>query len=361
VKGRLVWLCVWVGTLAPAADGLAQTAPAGRQVYESACAACHGTDGRGGAAVAAEYPLAMPDFTDCSFATREPDADWLAVRHAGGPARGFSRLMPAFGEALARADLELALGHVRAFCSNGAWPRGELNLPRALVTEKAYPEDEAVLTVAVGEGRVTNTFVYERRIGPRNQWEIVVPLAFAERAPGDWTGGIGDVAFAFKRALLHSVRRGSILSGAMEIAVPTGSTERGLGGEATVLEPFAAFGQILPADAFVQVQAGGEFPLGRDKANEAFWRAVVGRTFSQGEFGRAWSPMVEILGVRELASGATPQWDVVPQMQVTLSARQHIMLNGGVRVPVNERQGRPTRVLVYALWDWFDGGLFSGW
>jgi hypothetical protein len=37
------------------------------------------------------------------------------------------------------------------------------------------------------------------------------------------------------------------------------------------------------------------------------------------------------------------------------------MLNVGVQVPVTERAGRPTRVMAYILWDWFDGGLFDGW
>jgi hypothetical protein len=37
------------------------------------------------------------------------------------------------------------------------------------------------------------------------------------------------------------------------------------------------------------------------------------------------------------------------------------MLNAGVRLPVNERAGRSTTVMVYVLWDWFDGGLFDGW
>ena len=357
----LIWLSALAGTLLPAADALAQTTQTSRDVYESACAACHGSDGRGGPAAASDYPLAAPDFTDCNFATREPDADWLAVSHDGGPARGFSRLMPAFRDALSRADLKRALGHVRTFCASDAWPRGELNLPRALVTTKAYPEDEAVLTVIAADGAWTNTFVYERRFGPRNQVEMVVPLAFAERSPGDWTGGIGDIAFAFKRALLHSLPRGSILSGGLELIVPTGSTERGIGSGTTVIEPFAAFGQILPSDAFVQVQVGGEFPFDRDRPTEAFWRTVVGRTFTQGEFGRAWSPMVEILGARELTAGTTSHWDLVPQMQITLSRRQHIMLNAGVRVPINERQGRSTQVMTYLLWDWFDGGLFSGW
>jgi hypothetical protein len=30
-------------------------------------------------------------------------------------------------------------------------------------------------------------------------------------------------------------------------------------------------------------------------------------------------------------------------------------------MPVNLREGRSTRFMVYLLWDWFDGGLFDGW
>lgn len=342
-------------------DARAQPVRPGARVYASACAACHGTDGRGRVAALAAYPLVPPDFTDCNFATREPDGDWLAVSHAGGPARGFSRLMPAFGEALSRAELERALAYVRGFCTSDAWPRGELNLPRALVTTKAYPEDEAVVTIGASEGAVSQRFVYERRFGPRHQVEVVVPLMFSDRARGDWTGGIGDIAFAFKRVLGHSLRRGRIVSAAVEIVTPTGSTERGLGSGTTVLEPFIAVGQLLPRNAFLQFQAGGELPFDRDRSDEVFWRTVVGRGFQQGEFGRQWTPMVEILGARELISGANAQWDVVPQMQVTLNTRQHVMANAGVRVPVNVRAGRSTQFMVYLLWDWFDGGFLAGW
>ena len=31
-----------------------------------------------------------PDLTDCAFGIKEPDADWRATIHNGGPARGFS-------------------------------------------------------------------------------------------------------------------------------------------------------------------------------------------------------------------------------------------------------------------------------
>jgi hypothetical protein len=128
-------------------------APEPRVVYTATCAACHGDDGRGRSSSELGFDVALPDFTDCDFAVREPNSDWYAIAHRGGPIRGFNRLMPAFGEALSAAELEAALVRIRQFCTDARWPRGELNLPRALFTEKAYPEDEAVITTTlVGEG-----------------------------------------------------------------------------------------------------------------------------------------------------------------------------------------------------------------
>ena len=69
--------------------------------------------------------------------------------------------------------------------------------------------------------------------------------------------------------------------------------------------------------------------------------------------------MLELLGARELTEGEPAVWDVVPQIQVSLSARQHVLLNAGVRVPLNRRDERRASVLVYLLWDWFDGGLLQ--
>jgi hypothetical protein len=129
-----------------------------------------------------------------------------------------------------------------------------------------------------------------------------------------------------------------------------------------VFEPFVAFGQVLPRDGFVQAQAGVELPFDSDKGpREAFWRVALGRSFTEGRFGRTWSPMVELVAARELESGHAADWDLVPQMQVTLSTRQHIMASGGVRVPLNAREGRHTQIVFYLLWDWFDGPLFGGW
>jgi mono/diheme cytochrome c family protein len=337
----------------------------GADLYGPACAACHGADGRGVAPALVGFDTPLPDFTDCSFSTVEPDADWMAVSHDGGPARGFNRRMPAFGDALSDRELQRVLDHVREFCTSAAWPRGELNMPRALVTEKAFPENEVVLTTTVnatGAGHVGNEVLYEQRLGSRTQYELVVPLLLQQGAAGGWERGLGDVAVAVKHVLMHSLDRGHILSAAGEIVLPTGKESLGLGGGVTVFEPFVAFGQLLGADIFLQFQAGLELPFDTTIAGrEAFWRAAAGKTFSQGRFGRSWSPIVELLAARDLEAGATIHWDLVPQMQVTLNKRQHIMINAGIRFPLNERTGRDTQVITYFLWDWFDGGLRDGW
>ena len=334
----------------------------GRVLYERACAACHGSDGRGNAAALAAYPISPPDFTDCSFASREPDNDWIAVAHKGGPARGFDRLMPSFAELLSAEELQRIVDYIRSFCTEGNWPRGELNLPRALVTSKAFPEDEAALRLAADETEVTTRLVYARRLGAKNQLEFVVPVTVLDSGSGSWTGGVGDLTFAFKRVLLHGLDWGGILSAAVELSVPTGSTERGIGSGTTAFEPFVAYGLLLSRRSFVQFQLGGLLPYERDHADELFARSVAGwRLIQDSGYGRAWTPMLEVLGSRELVSASTTHVDLVPELQVTLSARQHVVANAGVRIPLNDRIDRPTQVMAYLIWDWFDGGFFTGW
>jgi len=110
-------------------------------------------------------------------------------------------------------------------------------------------------------------------------------------------------------------------------------------------------------------EAGAELPVNTEKASRAvYWRTAVGKTFAQNSgFGRIWTPMVEFLADRDLESGAKTNWDMVPQMQIALNKRQHVRLNVGVRSPLNNTAGRPTQVVFYLLWDWFDGGFRDGW
>jgi hypothetical protein len=344
---------------------LAQS-PSDGASYEAACAACHASDGRGRSSSEVGFDQPLPDFTDCDFAVREPNGDWSAIVHGGGPARGFKRLMPAFDQALSDAEIDAIIEHLRSFCVDSRWPRGELNMPRAMFTEKAFPEDEAVITTTVvteGLDSLTHEFVWEQRFGPLNQIEIGVPVTRADLGePAGWKAGTGDLAIGVKHTVTHSLDNGSILAVGGELVLPTGDEAKGFGKGTTVFEASVMYDRLLPRDSFVQIQGIAEFPSAHELENEVALRAAIGRTWtSGGRFGRAWSPMLELLGARELESGADTAWDVVPQFQVTLNTRQHVMASVGLRVPITNRDTRATELVFYLLWDWYDGGVLEGW
>lgn len=363
---RLLAFCL----LLTALPLLAQTGihlDTGQQIYHSACIACHGPDGTGTPKVIAgfEPPKTFPDFTRCDQTTAEPNTAWKDVIIHGGPARGFSQIMPSFAEALTAEEIDKVVEYMRGFCKNPHWPRGELNLPLPLNTEKAYPEDEVVLRTALnaqGAPGVTTHVVYEQRFGVKNQIEVDVPITFQDR-DHVWHGGVGDSVLGLKRVIFSNLRSGSILSMQGEVIFPTGNKDKGLGSGVTTFGMFAAFGQLFPTNTFIQSQGGTDLPTDTKTAPQSvFWNTAVGQTIAANKgLGRMWSPMAEFLAARDLAAGAKTDWDLVPQMQVTISRRQHIRGNIGVRVPVNNTAGRQKQVMFYLLWDIADGRLLEGW
>jgi mono/diheme cytochrome c family protein len=346
--------------------GVTENLKTGKEIYYAGCIACHGPDGKGMPQAVVGFDNPIPDFTDCQFGEREADPDWYAVVHNGGPARGFSEIMPEFSQALKPEQINEVVQYLRGFCTDKSWPRGELNLPRSLATEKAFPEDEVVITTSValhGRGFVHNRIVYEKRFGARNQIEVVLPVRFQHQgAVGGWAGGFGDAALGYKRALLANNRTGTIVSAATEFVMPTGDRRR-LGFNGTnVFEFFGMAGQVLPKESFLQFQGGVRLPTHTDEINKSsFVRFVGGKSFFEEEgLGRAWTPMFEVTRDQMIQAGYT-NWDVIPQFQVTLSKRQHVMFALGARIPVSHKVGRSTQLMFYLLWDFYDGGLWDGW
>ena len=90
------------------------------------------------------------------------------------------------------------------------------------------------------------------------------------------------------------------------MTLPTGNESAGLGGGVTIFEGFGMFGKALPGDGFLQFHAGLEVPSDAEVASkEIYWRTAIGKTLTARRWGRAWSPMVEVLGARAFG-GARP-------------------------------------------------------
>jgi mono/diheme cytochrome c family protein len=339
----------------------------GKEIYMAGCSSCHGPDGKGQSPNLAgfERPSTFPDFTDCPTATAEPDVQWRAVITNGGPARGFSEIMPSFKDALTQAQIGKVIEYLRGLCTEKAWPRGNFNLPRPLITEKAFPENEVVVTGAFnlhGAPGGSATVIYEKRIGSSGMIEAAVPYNIAH-ANGVSRSGFGDIALGYKHKLFDNLKKGAIFSVGGEFIAPTGNARIGTGAGSPVFETFAAYGQIFPADSFLQLQTGIELPVQPDKVPRAYYlRTALGKTFStEGGLGRRWSPMAEFIADRDLMTGATTNWDVVPEIQIPISKRMHILANVGIRVPVNNTADRPKQIIFYFLWDYVDGTLRQGW
>jgi mono/diheme cytochrome c family protein len=359
-------ICVTACVLSAQVSSAAQL-HSGEQIFKAACVACHGADGQGTPKAIAgfEQPRTFPDFTRCDQTSPEDNLVWKSVIVHGGPSRGFSQIMPSFGQALTSAQIDQVIQYLRAFCRNQRWPRGELNLPRAMVTEKAYPEDEVVVSSATkvrGSPGVTTHIIHEQRFGMNNQIEVDVPLTFQDQNH-TWYGGVGDTTFGVKRVMFSSLESGSIFSLQGSLIVPTGNRNRGFGTGTTTFEAFAAFDQVFRSNTFIQTQFGADLPRHTQISPQAiFFNTAVGQSFAGDHgLGRLWSPMLEFVAARDLVDNSKTNWDLVPQMQVTISRRQHIRGDLGVRIPANNTSGRPVQVMFYLLWDWQDGRLNEGW
>ncbi len=89
----------------------------GREIYEAGCVNCHGPDGKGApkSQIGFDMPPTAPDFSDCPTATAEPDVQWRAIVTHGGPARAFSRIMPAFKDQLTAGQIDRVVDYLRGF------------------------------------------------------------------------------------------------------------------------------------------------------------------------------------------------------------------------------------------------------
>ncbi len=330
--------------------------------------ACHGADGKGQSQNLAgfEPPSTFPDFSDCPTAAVEPDFQWRAIITNGGPARAFSTIMPSFKDLLTQEQIGKVVEHLRGFCADPAWPRGNLNLPRALITEKAFPENETVVAGAIsahGSPGVGSTVIYEKRIGATGDARShrAVRLHARPAAPGAPRSAISRSA-TNRRCFTASGTAPSSAPAASS-ACPPAMRPRAAAGPPPSSKRSPRSDNCCPPAASCRCTPGSNCRSIPIKLSRVYFlRTAIGKTFSQeGGLGRRWSPIVEFIAERDLVSGGTTNWDIVPELQIPLSKRMHILGSVGLRIPANNTGDRQKQVLFYVLWDWMDGGLTQGW
>jgi mono/diheme cytochrome c family protein len=353
----------------------------GEEIFQATCAGCHGPDGKGQPqhVLGFDPPATFPDFTDCSGSSRESDTQWSAVIHQGGTARAFSTIMPSFGPkespALDDDQIRKVIGFLRTFCKEDPkWPSGDFNVPRPMYTEKAFPEDELVIwnTVNLNNGAgYNNNLIIEKRLGAITNLEFRFRGNFIKSPLGNWQGAVGDTTVEYKRSVLVNNKTKSLIGWGSEILIPSGNKAIGGTGE-WELEQFLTYTQILPKRAYFLQQVGAEGTFKRhDDPLQAYARSTVGKSFLADKgFGRAFSLATEFVTTRNLAPRQNFTLTIVPQMQVTVSKRQHMRLGLGFNLPVVKGPINPAIIInpvntrqftFYWLWDTFDGGFFEGW
>ena len=187
-------------------------ARSGEQIYRAACAACHGPDGKGNPQSRVGFDTPLPDFTECSFATPEAEADWFAIVHQGGPVRAFDRRMPSFAGALSDDEILRAVRYIRGLCGDRRWPPGHMPAiagPAPVASVLAGPRDGARQHSFIGG----NFFV----LGMLNRFREVLGV---EALPGELArASAATLAHLEQSAARLTIDRATIAGGEVTVDV----------------------------------------------------------------------------------------------------------------------------------------------
>jgi hypothetical protein len=332
----------------------------GAEIYRDACAGCHGTDGRGAPAGSA-ITVPLPDFTDCLTATAETTANWMGLVRHGGRFLGLSDQMPAFGDVLDEVEIRTVVDHVRGFCPTPGYPLGDLNLARPVFVEKAYPEDEVVLALEHAKSRHERSAAWEtaveKRLGPRGQVEVALPGAVLDPDHGDRVAGLGDLGVSYKQALLADPRWHSIVSGRVELALPTGNRRHGVGAGTTVVTP-----QLLSAHTLgpvnVHVAIGADLPADPARADRAMLYGLA-LQYRWGPYKKDVVTGLELEQTQALDSAVHAATVLGPTLYWPLSRRGHVAVGVGAQLPVAGTRPYDWLVGSFLLWDFADGPFWA--
>lgn len=308
----------------------------GDSLYGAWCARCHGADARGTPAASVRTDVPPADLASCAVSSSETEDQWVGVVTKGGGAYGLSLDMPAYGEAGTAEQIHSIVRYVRSLCREYGWPPGELNFPRAFLVEKAYPENELVVT-AEGKGQ---EFIYERRAGRRLQFEAAVSTLFdALDRPFD------HATAAVKYNMWYNLEHRALASVGVEGSPPWGRRDR------WELEPFISAGWQRP-DFIVQGEGLAAWEESEGIVDGSF-RLGVARDLDR------FVPMLE--AGWDFAPGSQGTLTLHPQTWIRLSKLGHVAGSLGAGIPVNGPERGHVTLTAFLLWDFGDAPLLKGW
>ena len=129
---------VWLGSGMPGlASGMAWLAAAadrdveaGKQVYATHCATCHGESGKGDGPSATGFATKPFDLTNGRLMNSVPDDFLVEIVRDGGPAHGLAPTMPPFNRTLSKTQIDQVVAYTRTLAQPAYDPRAAPPLVR---------------------------------------------------------------------------------------------------------------------------------------------------------------------------------------------------------------------------------------
>lgn len=342
-----------VGLFLASVNVSAADTEAGKAVFASTCAVCHGASGSPDpeSPVVKGLGVVPADLSDPLFNSREPTGDWEMVVKYGGDAMGLAAQMPPHEDALTDEQIADVVAYVKSLVDTSAYPPGEMNLFLPVRTKKAFPEDEVVYksryTDRDGHDAWKNVLEIEKRFGKAGQGI----LEFVHVDDGV-INELTAVEVGWKQALSWS--KTHVLSAAAIYEIPVDQPDND--GE---LQTYFAFGTELSSSWIFQSSLRFKFPVNKASDGEVELAGIV--HYVHSDWPRRVFPALEIVAEQPYRSrNGDLEWTALPQIRIGLTKGGHVAMNLGVELPLSDQEW-DSSVHLTLLWDFADGSLFKGW
>lgn len=346
----------------------ANEAMSGTEIYKNNCAVCHGNAGKPDEnnPMFKQLGVIPANFTDQLFSSREPSKDWYLVVKEGGAAKGFSEVMPAFKEILSDLQIKKVVNYIKTLAGVHDYPSGDMNFILPIRTKKAFPEDEVVWKFRFQDDadnsnndQVRNVLEIEKRIFKKTQLSIEISHKFDDGID-DGDGNIDQIEPGIKHVVYENQSIQFITSVGALFAIKTEESD-----SSNEFIPYIAAAKRINDSMTFQGTARSTLPA--DKFSDGNVEISGVMHWSSNVLPQRFNPGMELVASFPIDRGtgtgrkSFSQLSLIPQAQIGLNKRGHVMLNLGAEVPLNDTDRYDYRAYAYLIWDFADGGLFDGW